>query len=112
MLKAGDVISYHRMCGEESTQLQRGMNFQLPSGRTVILMSRRKNAPYRDRLADDGTTIIYEGHDVPKTGALPYPKLVDQPDRTPRGTLTQNGLFARAADLFKRGEAYAESIRV
>ena len=87
-LAAGDVISYHRMCGEERTQLQRGMNFKLPSGRTVILMSRRKNAPYRDQVVDDGTTIIYEGHDAPKTAALPYPKLVDQPGNTPRGTLT------------------------
>ena len=61
---------------------------------------------------DDGTTIIYEGHDAPKTAALPYPKLVDQPGNTPRGALTQNGRFAGAADQFKQGEADAELIRV
>ena len=111
-LASGDVISYHHMCGEESTQLQRGMNFKLPSGRTVVLMSRRKNAPYRDQVVDDGTTIIYEGHDAPRTEALPFPKLVDQPGRTARGTLTQNGRFASAAERFKQGTSDTEPVRV
>jgi len=43
-----------RGCEEEGTQLQRGMNYRLPSGRSVILMSRRTNAPYRDQVVDDG----------------------------------------------------------
>ena len=111
-IAAGEVISYHSMCGEEGVQLQRGMNFKLRSGRSVILMSRRANAPYRDEIVDEGTTIIYEGHDAPKTVALPFPKQVDHPDRTPRGTITQNGRFARAAERFKQGLADAELVRV
>ncbi len=112
MYSVGDVISYHSMCGEEGTQLQRGMNYRLPSGRTVILMSRRTNAPYRDQIVDDGTTIIYEGHDAPKTAALPFPKQVDQPALTPRGSITQNGRFSRAAESFKQGMADAELVWV
>ncbi len=75
-------------------------------------MSRRKNAPYRDEIVDDGTTIIYEGHDAPKTQALPYPKLVDQPGRSPRGTITQNGRFAGSAERFKSGASDAELVQV
>jgi hypothetical protein len=111
-IAAGEVISYHTMCGEEGVQLQRGMNFKLRSGRTVILMSRRANAPYRDEIVDEGTTIIYEGHDAPKTAALPFPKQVDQPDRTPSGSITQNGRFAGAAESFKQGFADAELVSV
>ena len=75
-------------------------------------MSRRKNAPYRDEIVDDGTTIIYEGHDAPKTQALPYPKLVDQPGRSLRGTITQNGRFAGSAERFKSGASDAELVQV
>ena len=77
MFGAGEIIAYIDMCAEEKTSLQRGMNYQLPSGRTVILMSRRPNAPYVDRVEDEGRTIIYEGHDVPKSAELRDPKLVD-----------------------------------
>src|SRR5436190_3842809 len=45
-----------------------------------ILMSVRPNAPYKDRLEDGGTTLIYEGHDEPKGTNAPNPKLVDQPE--------------------------------
>ena len=49
-------------------------------------MSVRPSAPYRDRLEDGGTTLIYEGHDQPR--GLADPKLVDQVDTLPTGTLT------------------------
>ena len=58
-----NVISYIEMCQREGTSLQAGMNFGLGGNHSVILMSLRANAPYRDRLADGGTTLIYEGHD-------------------------------------------------
>ena len=49
-----EIISYIEMCQRESSSLQRGMNFDLGAGRSVILMSVHPKAPYRDRLEDDG----------------------------------------------------------
>ncbi|MDP9338967.1 MAG: HNH endonuclease [Acidobacteriota bacterium] len=64
-------------------------------------MSRRKNAPYRDHIEPGGRALLYEGHDVPKTKSCPSPKTVDQPRINPGGSLTQNGLFEKAASNFK-----------
>jgi hypothetical protein len=100
------------MCQREGVSLQRGMNFELCGNHSVILMSVRPNAPYADRLEDDGTTLIYEGHDIPRSLQNPNPKAVDQPAHTPSGILTQNGLFHRAAQLFKSGEREPERVRV
>ena len=97
MAKPGDVISYLEMCTIEGTSLQRGMNFRLRSEYSVILMSLRPNAPYSDRVEDNGHVLIYEGHDVSKTKDTPVPKLFDQPLYNPGGSLTQNGLFFQAA---------------
>ena len=94
---AGEVISYIEMCQAWSASLQRGMNFRLRPECSVILMSRRSNAPYRDRVEEDGRVLIYEGHDVPRSSRFPNPKTVDQPRATPAGKLTQNGMFAEAA---------------
>lgn len=75
-------------------------------------MSLRPGAPYADRVEDDGRTLIHEGHDVSKTLGGPNPKQIDQPDRNPSGSLTQNGLFAEAALKYKNGGAPAERVRV
>ena len=64
---ANEIISYLEMCGREGTSLQRGMNFGLRDDHSVLLMSVRPSAPYQDRLVDDGTTLIYEGHDEPRS---------------------------------------------
>lgn len=40
------------------------------------------------------------------------PKTVDQPAHKPAGSLTQNGLFHRAAQLFKSGEREPERVLV
>jgi hypothetical protein len=80
------------------------MNYGLGGNHSVILMSVRPNAPYEDRLEDGGTTLIYEGHDQPKTTLCPSPKLVDQPGALPSGTPTQNGKFYQAAQEFKKGK--------
>jgi hypothetical protein len=64
---ANEVISYLEMCGREGTSLQRAMNFRLRDDHSVLLMSVRPSAPYQDRLVDDGTTLIYEGHDEPRS---------------------------------------------
>jgi HNH endonuclease len=64
---------------------------------SVILMSRRRDAPYRDSVEDEGRVLIYEGHDLPQTKACSDPKMFDQPRTNPGGSLTQNGLFEKAA---------------
>jgi hypothetical protein len=108
-----DVLSYREMCDSENIQtLQRGMNFRMNSSYSVILMSQRANAPYRDRVHEDGITIEYEGHDVPKQSYEHNPKAEDQLDKLPNGRLTQNGLFLRAVDKYKKGDSPPELIKV
>lgn len=107
-----NIISYIAMCQREGASLQQGMNFGLGGNHSVILMSVRPNAPYRDRLEDNGTTLVYEGHDHPKMASCPNPKVVDQPERNPSGSLTQNGKFHKAAQDFKRKEQPPERVRV
>ncbi len=92
------IISYREMCNvEQQEQLQRGMNFEIGDGYSVVLMSVKPNAPYADRISEDGLTIYYEGHDVPGDKT----KHADQPIAYPSGTLTQNGLFKDAIDHAK-----------
>jgi hypothetical protein len=100
------------MCSREGVNLQAGMNFGLGGHYSVILMSVRPNAPYRDVLLDDGTTVIYEGHDIPRTSSSIDPKAVDQPEKTTSGTLTQNGKFHQAAQLAKAKQRPPELVRV
>lgn len=107
----GDIISHAEMCLEEGVSLQKGMNFRIKGEATVILMSLRKGAPYADKVEDDGEILIYEGHDIPKNLAK-KPKSVDQPDYTPKGTLTENGKFFQAAMKFKEEKEPAELIKV
>jgi hypothetical protein len=66
VLLSDNIISYIDMCRREGTSLQQGMNFGIGGTHSVILMSVRRNAPYRDQLEDDGTTLVYEGHDQPR----------------------------------------------
>ena len=100
------------MCRRERTSLQQGMNFGLGGNHSVILMSVRANAPYRDRLEDAGTTLVYEGHDLPKGAESLNPKVVDQPLQYPSGRPTQNGKFYAAAHAAKLGKRLPERIRV
>ena len=112
MIKAGDVISYLDMCRAEGVNLQRGMNFRLRGGMSVILMSLRRGAPYADRIEEEGKILIYEGHDIPEHRGGPNPKTVDQLYKNPGGTLTQNGLFYEATLKYKRGETEPEMVKV
>jgi hypothetical protein len=109
---SNEVISYLEMCQREGSSLQRGMNFGINGTHSVILMSLRPNAPYHDQVLDGGFTLIYEGHDVPRTQAAPNPKLFDQPGRYSSGTPTENGKFHRAAQDFKNGQRQPERVRV
>ncbi len=110
--KPGDIISYQEACLEEGATLQRGMNFRLRSGWSVILMSLRRGAPYADRIEEDGRVLIYEGHDTPRRRGGPSPKSIDQPLTNPNGSPAQNGMFFRAAREFKEGKQEAELVKV
>lgn len=108
-----DILSYREMCDAEKIQtLQRGMNYRMNPSYSVILMSQRSNAPYHDRVYDDGVTIEYEGHDTSKRSPDHNPKNEDQPEKLPTGRLTQNGMFNKAANSFKNGNAEAELVKV
>jgi len=112
-MPANEILTYREMCDRVGIQtLQRGMNFQLRGKRSVLLMSRRRNAPYPDRIEDSGRTLIYEGHDAPRTMGGGDPKQVDQPERNPQGSLTQNGWFYQAARAYRSGGAACELVQV
>ena len=111
-MKRGDVISYLDMCRAEGVSLQRGMNYRLRNGYSIILMSLRRGAPYADRVEEDGQVLIYEGHDEPRHSGIHNPKSVDQPMQYPGGQPTQNGLFFEAAKQFKGERRTAERVKV
>lgn len=48
--KPGDILTYLEVCQIEGVNLQRGMNFRLKPGYSVILMSVRLGAPYADQV--------------------------------------------------------------
>ncbi len=112
MAAENEILSYFEMCQREGTSLQRGMNFRLHGGHSVVLMSLRANAPYQDEVQDDGAVLIYEGHDHPKTQDTPNPKLLDQPEYLPGGGLTENGKFHNAAQGFQAGKKSPDLVRV
>lgn len=108
-----DILSYRQMCDIENVQtLQRGMNFRLNPKYSVILMSQRTNAPYKDKIYEDGITIEYEGHDISRKGYFHNPKLENQPSQLPSGKLTQNGLFVKTVDEFKNNSKSPEIVKV
>ncbi len=107
-----EVIAYLEMCQREGSQLQKGMNFRLGGDHSVVLMSVRPNAPYQDRIEDNGETLIYEGHNVPNTQDVEEPKRLDQPERTAGGRLTENGKFHQAAQAAKTNQSAPERVRV
>lgn len=112
-MPANEILTYREMCDREGMQtLQRGMNFRLRGKRSVFLMSRRRNAPYPDRIENEGKILIYVGHDAPKSTGATDTKTIDQPEFNPQGSLTQNGLFHQAAQAFRRGESPCEIVQV
>jgi hypothetical protein len=78
-MQPGDVISYLEMCSEGGVNLQRDMNYHLHEDISVILVSLRRNAPYKDKVEASGQILVYEGHYVSKTSTSPVPKTVNQP---------------------------------
>jgi hypothetical protein len=109
--KPGDILTYLEVCQIEGVNLQRGMNFRLKPGYSVILMSVRLGAPYADQVLQNGNVLIYEGHDIPQTQGVLDPKTYDQPMTTPNGKLTQNGLFHAVAKGFQNSENPHEKVK-
>lgn len=109
---AGQIISYLEMCQAWSVSFQHGMHFHLRPNLSVLLMSRRSNAPYKDRVEENGRVLIYEGHDAPRKQDAPDPKLVDQLRIVLAGKLTRNGLFEKAAIEAKKGQTSPEVVAV
>jgi hypothetical protein len=112
VFEPSEVISYFEMCREEGSSLQRGMNYRLRGGDSVVLMSRRPGAPYADRVEDEGRVLIYEGHDTARRLGEPDPKTRDQPLTTDTGAPTQNALFFSAAKRHAASGAEPERVRV
>jgi hypothetical protein len=75
-------------------------------------MSVRPNAPYADRLENDGQILIYEGHNEKRSPTCKNPELVDQPEFTKTGRLSENGKFKKSALSFKDGKQPPERVRV
>ena len=107
-----DILSYREMCDAENVQtMQRGMNFRMNPAYSVFLMSQKSNAPYSDRVHDDGITIEYEGHDLSKN-YTDSPKLEDQPAKLPSGKITQNGLFIKTINDYKNNKSKPEIVKI
>lgn len=108
----GNIIAYIEMCQIEGTSLQKGMNFRLKGNHSVILMSVRENSPYKDQITEDGTVLIYEGHDIPKSIGIRDPKSMDQQEFRNSGSLYENGKFHVAAQGFKAGSKGPDIVKV
>lgn len=108
----GNIIAYIEMCQKEGTSLQKGMNFRLKGRHSVILMSVRHNAPYKDEVKEDGVVLVYEGHDEPKKNGGLDPKTLNQPEHRENGSLTENGKFHKAAQAYKAGKKGPDIVRV
>jgi hypothetical protein len=109
---ANEILSHVEMCQREGVSLQRGMNSLEGRAHSVLLMSTRPDAKYRDVIEDGGSTLIYEGHDTPAVRDGPDPKDLDQPGVTPRGSPTENGKFHRMAQSAKSGRSVPRLVRV
>jgi hypothetical protein len=106
-----EIISYPELVAREKANLQKGMNFGIRPGYSIILMSVRRGAPYHDRVDFDRNLLIYEGHDVHRGPGID-PKKVDQPMETPGGGLAENGKFYRAAKDAAAGLRKPERVKV
>ncbi len=106
------VITYKEMCIIENVKsIQKGMNFRLNDRYSVILMSRKKNATYIDGIQDN-YLVKYQGHNIPSQTKGANPKNVNQPYYTKKNKLTENGKFALAAYLYKKGKRDSEYVKI
>lgn len=105
-----EILKYLDLIQREKLHLQKGMNFRAGGDYSIVLMSRRANAPYDDGIDEYGN-IIYEGHDMPAIADLD-PKIHDQPRFTRTGKLTENGKFFEAAIAHRDRGALPERVQV
>jgi len=112
-VKRGDIIKHNDIVTAEGQMIQKGMNFKVGNKNYgVFLMSVRADAPYNDKFEDNGSTIIYEGHDMPKFKDFNKdPKTVDQPLYI-AGTITENGKFMEAANASKKHGRLPKVVKV
>ena len=108
------IVLYKQIEDAEGFRPESGMNFRTNNKNySIVLMSVRDDAPYEDKISEDGKIIYYVGHNLNKRycdGKDPY--TVDQPLFFPSGKLTQNGKFAKAANYFKDELQKPEKVRV
>lgn len=105
------IIPYTDIVKREGMIVQKGMNYRIKHSYSIILMSVRNNAPYRDRWHEDTGLLEYEGHDEPRRDGSD-PKKLDQPLKNASGTLTENGKFFHAVDDYKAGKRKPEIVQV
>jgi len=105
------ILSYADIIKREDIMLQRGMNFRVKTRYSVILMSVRKGAPYKDKWHEDTGLLEYEGHDEPRRKGID-PKSLDQPLKFSGGALTENGKFCKAIKTYKAGKHKPEIVQV
>lgn len=107
------IIPYTDIVQREGMIIQKGMNFRIHPNYSIFLMSVRKGAPYNDAWHEELELLEYEGHDESRRkDRWVDPKTVDQPMKTPKGTLTENGKFYEAAIEYKEGNRKAEIVQV
>lgn len=107
----GKIIKYIELVmNEGGKQIQKGMNFRINKSYSVVLMSVAKNAPYNDKMLENGI-IKYEGHDIYSKDTS-IKKNTDQPMYNTSGNLTENGKFFNSAKEYKSGKIEPEKIRV
>lgn len=108
-----NIIAYTDIVQKEGKMLQKGMNFRLHPQYSIFLMSVRKGAPYNDAWHEELGLLEYEGHDESRRKDRQVDsKKIDQPMKTPRGSLTENGKFYEAAMAYKAGTSKAEIVQV
>jgi len=108
-----EILSFQKMCEKIGVKsIQKGMNFRIKTGLSVLLTSTKVNSPYNDKINKENNILIYEGHDAPKSDENPYPKKIDQPKYTKSGNLTQNGKFIKAVEDYKNGFLPPEKVLV
>jgi len=102
------------MVMREKISLQRGMNFRVRIGCSIVLMSVRKNAQYDDQWDEENGILIYHGHDIQNRANGPDPQSVDQELTYPSGKPNENGKFYSAGKKpllgSKHPSAYANTI--
>ncbi len=82
----GYIITYNQLVAEEKANLQKRMNCEIGKKYSVLLMSDRSGAPYRDKIDANGAAMIML--EVVHTGWKASGKLVVAPSLK-RGVTSQ-----------------------